>query len=69
MNASQTLRLLTCTLFAAGLALLSVPSGAQAEASCKRREAPALFVTTTLTPGTVRRHTSPLRFSSFVEYL
>jgi hypothetical protein len=44
VNVRQTHRLLGLTLFAAGLVLLSVPSGAQAEASCNRREAPGLFV-------------------------
>ena len=44
MNARQTHRLLGLTLFTAGLVLLAVPSGAQAEASCNRREAPGLFV-------------------------
>lgn len=44
MNARQQLRLLGLALFAAGLVLLAAPSGAQAEASCKRREAPSLFV-------------------------
>lgn len=40
----QTHRLVGLALFAAGLLLLSVPSSAQAEASCSRREAPGLFV-------------------------
>jgi len=44
VNARQTHRLLGLTLFTAGLVLLAVPSGAQAEASCNRREAPGLFV-------------------------
>lgn len=44
MNVRQAHRLLGLTLFVAGLVLLSVPSGAQAEASCNRREAPGLFV-------------------------
>jgi len=44
VNVRQAHRLLGLTLFVAGLVLLSVPSGAQAEASCNRREAPGLFV-------------------------
>ena len=44
MNARQTHRMLGLTLFTAGLVLLAVPSGAQAEASCNRRESPGLFV-------------------------
>ena len=44
MNAEQPRRLAGLMPIAAMLALLVLPSGAEAEASCNRRESPGLFV-------------------------
>ena len=44
MNAGHPHRLSGLTLITAVLVLLALPSGAEAEASCNRRESPALFV-------------------------
>ena len=44
MNAGHPHRLSGLTLITAVLVLLALPSGAEAQASCNRRESPGLFV-------------------------